>query len=258
MNPYKENKAIVKIQYIGHATLLIETGMKIIIDPYLKGKGRGREGLERYNPNAALSVEDVEEVSPDLILLTHGHGDHFGQTFELLERTDAKLVASNRICDFVKKKFGEQRLLRIESNEKLKIDKTTVLALEATHKHGLEGFGGDVLGLLAYKRYTPCGTNMGYLISEEGKKIYHSGDTYVVRGVHNPDVAFLSMDGFRTLNEKEAIEVIREIKPKIVVPIHYKWHDNGEKIVEKVKGIIEHEQVNILFKKMTYGEVIDV
>jgi len=249
---------MIKIQYVGHATLLIETGMKIIIDPYLKGKGRGREGLERYNPNAALSVEEVEDVSPDLILLTHGHGDHFGQTFELLERTDAKLVASNRVCDFVKKRVGEQRLLRIEPDEKITIGKTTALALEATHKHGLEGFGGDVLGLLAYKRYTPCGANMGYLISVEGKKIYHSGDTYVVRGVHNPDVAFLSMNGFRTLNEKEAIEVIRKIKPKIVVPIHYKWHNTGEKIVKKVKGIIEHEEVNILFKIMTYGEVIDV
>jgi len=41
------------------------------------------------------------------------------------------------------------------------------------------------------------------------------------------------------LNEREAIEVIREIKPKIVVPIHYKWHDNGEKIVENVKRIID-------------------
>lgn len=115
--------------------------MKIIIDPYSKGKGK--EGLARYNPNAVLSVE---EVSPDLISLTHDHGDHFGQTFELLERTNVKLVASNRVCNFVKKKFGEQRLMRIEPNEKLKIDKLTVLTLEAKHKHGLEGFGGDILG----------------------------------------------------------------------------------------------------------------
>lgn len=244
---------MIKIQYVGHSTILIETDMKIIIDPYLKGKGR--EGLSRYNPNASLSVE---EVSPDVILLTHGHGDHFGQTFELLERTDAKLVGSNRLCDFVRKKFGEQRLLRIEPNQKLNVDRLTVLALEAKHKHGLEGSGGDILGLLAYERYTPCGTNMGYLISGERKKIYHSGDTYVVRGVHNPDVAFLSMDGFRTLNEKEAIEVIREIKPKIVVPIHYKWFYNGEKTVEKVKGTIEREEINVLFKEMVYGEEIEV
>lgn len=257
MNPYKENKAIVKIQYIGHATLLIESGGKIIIDPYLKDKRSGREGLERYNPNAALSVEDVEEINPDLILLTHGHGDHFGQTFELLKKTEAKLITSNKICDFVKKRFSEQRLLRIEPNEKIEFDNLTIFALEARHKHGLEGFIGDVLGMFAYKRFTPCGTNMGYLISVEGKKIYHSGDTYIVKIIYNPDVAFLSMDGLRTLNEKEAVETIREIKPKTVVPIHYRWHRNGERIVKNVKKAIENGG-NILFKEMTYGEIIDV
>lgn len=61
---------------------------------------------------------------------------------------------------------------------------------------------------------------MGYLISGKGREIYHSSDTYVVRGIHDPDVAFLSMDGLRTLNDIEVMEVIREITPKIVVPIH--------------------------------------
>lgn len=245
----------MKIQYVGHATVFVESDLKIIIDPYLKGKGR--EGFSRYNPNAVLSVDDVEGRGLDLIMLTHGHGDHFGQTFELLEKTDAKLVASNRVCDFVEKKIDKQRLFRIEPHDKLNIGKLEVLATEAKHKHGLEGFGGDILGWLAFKRYTPCGTNMGYVISLEAKTIYHSGDTHVVRDVRSPKAAFLSMDGFRTLNEKEAIEVIREIKPKITVPIHYKIF-NGEKMVEKVRRMIEREEVNVLLKEMEYGEVIDI
>lgn len=246
---------MVEIQYIGHSTLHIETDMKIIIDPYLKGKGR--EGLSRYNPNAALSVEDFEQIGVDLILVTHGHGDHFGQTLELMERTKAKLVASNKVCDFVSKRFDEQRLLSIEPNEKLKVNQVKISALKAKHRYGLEGLGGDILGWLAYERYIPCGTNMGYLISAE-KMIYHSGDTYIVEGVYSPDIAFLAMDGFRTLNDKEALEVIREMKPKMVVPIHYRVFKGGKKIVKKVKHIIEDEETDIEFKELMYGETIEI
>jgi L-ascorbate metabolism protein UlaG (beta-lactamase superfamily) len=248
---------MTRIQYVGHATIIIETGEgQIIIDPYLKGEGR--EGLSRYNPNAALSLKDV---TPDLIQLTHGHGDHFGQTLELLERTGAKLVASNGVCDFIAKRTKKEldlrgRLLRIEPAGKLVVGELTVLALGAKHRHGLEGMGGDLLGLLAYSRYTPCGTNMGYLMTVQGKKIYHSGDTCVVKGVQVPDVAFLSMDGIRTMNEEEAVLAIREIRPRVVVPIHYKWREKGIKVVEKVKEAVEGESVS--FKEMAYGEAIEI
>nr|MDO8100730.1 MBL fold metallo-hydrolase [Candidatus Njordarchaeota archaeon] len=245
---------MVRIQYVGHSSLLIETSMMIVIDPYLRGKGR--EGLSRYNPNAALSVKDIEEAGLDVILLTHGHGDHFGQTFELLERTDAKLVASNEVCEFVEKKFDEKRLLRIEPDEKVNIDNLIVSALEAKHKHGMEGFFGDILGVLAYGRYTPCGTNMGYLISVEGKRILHSGDTCIVRGVNNPDIAFLSVDGLRTMDDKEAIDVISRIKPTIAVPIHYRFL-RREKLVEKVELVMKQTKAETLFRKMAYGEIID-
>ena len=245
---------MVKIKYIGHSTILIENGKKIIIDPYLKGKGR--EGLSRYNPKAVLSVK---EVNPDLILLTHGHGDHFGQTLALLKRTNAKVIASNRIGDFLLKKgIGKERILRIEPSERTEIYGITIIALSSEHKYGLEGFLGDVLGILAYKRYTPCGTNMGYLIAIEGKTIYHSGDTHIVNNVNRPDIAFLAMDGVRTLNTQEAIETIQRIHPKIVVPIHRKWNHLGKRTIRKVKQIIEKEKIPVVFKDISYGEVIEI
>jgi L-ascorbate metabolism protein UlaG (beta-lactamase superfamily) len=188
-------------------------------------------------------------------MLTHGHGDHFGQTIELLTGTSARLIASSKLCDFVGKKFDEQRLLTIEPDDRLTVDAQDVLAVKATHRYGLEEFGGDVLGFLAYGRYTPWGTNMGFLISSEGRRIYHSGDTHVVRDILNPDVAFLSMDGVRTLNEKEAMEVISRINPKLVVPIHYKWHENGAKGVSRVKEAVKER---VPFREMTYGEVLSV
>jgi len=79
-------------------------------------------------------------------------------------------------------------------------------------KHDLEGFFGDVLSLVSYKTYTPCGTNKGYMISSKVNSIYNSGDTYIVGNIPSPDVTFLSMDGVRTLNEKEAVKVINRIQ----------------------------------------------
>lgn len=243
----------MKIQYIGHSTIFIVADNQVIVDPYLKGEGR--EGLSRYNPHATYSLE---EINPDLILLTHGHGDHFGQTLELLEKTDAHLSASHRVCEFVNKRIPAQQLIRIEPDEKINIGPLTLSAQKAQHRHGLEGLGGDILGLLAYKRYLPCGTNMSYVISMNGKTIFHSGDTHIVKGIYNPDVAFLSMDGMRTLNEEEAVDVIREMCPTIAVPIHYKWHDTGEKIVEGVKKRVNREKIDVRFKEMKYGEILEI
>ncbi len=246
---------MLQLEYIGHSTLIIESDMRTIIDPYLKGEGR--EGLSRYNPNATLSVEDVQRAGLDLILLTHGHGDHFGQTLELMEATEAKLVASKEVCDFVSKRYDQQKLLSIELCERLKINQLTITALTAEHRYGLEGLGGDILGWLAYNRFTPCGTNMGYLISVEGKTIFHSGDTHIVEEVHNPDIAFLAMDGFRTLNAQEALKVIREMKPEMVVPIHYRVFKGGSKIVRKVEQILAEES-DVVFRILAYGETLEI
>ena len=66
------------------------------------------------------------------------------------------------------------------------------------------------------------------------------------------------MDGVRTLNDKEALEVIREMKPKIVVPIHYRVFRDGKNIVKKVKHIIEDEEKDIEFRELMYGETMEI
>ncbi len=68
------------IQYLGHAAFELTDGSTtVLIDPFLTG-----------NPKAAVSADDLE---PDVILLTHGHGDHYGDTVELAKRTGATVVA---------------------------------------------------------------------------------------------------------------------------------------------------------------------
>jgi L-ascorbate metabolism protein UlaG (beta-lactamase superfamily) len=243
----------MKLLYVGHSSVIIEDRIRIIIDPYLKGEGR--EGISRYNPNAFLSVEDVH---PDLILVTHGHGDHFGQTLELMEEKSVRLVASKQVCDYVADRLGEDRVIRIEPGELVSFDEVYVEAVEAEHKHGLEGLFGDIIGALLYRRFLRCGTNLGYLVKIDSYRIYHSGDTYKVPDIGAVDVALLGMDGFRTMNKDEAVEVILKMKPSFVVPIHYRFFDKGKEIVEKVKEAVNDMRGETIFRELEYGEWLEI
>jgi L-ascorbate metabolism protein UlaG (beta-lactamase superfamily) len=66
------------------------------------------------------------------------------------------------------------------------------------------------------------------------------------------------MDGFRTLNDKEAIDAIREIRPKIVVPIHYRVFRGGREIAKKVMRTVENEEKATEFRELTYGETMEI
>ena len=70
-----------RVRWLGHSALLVEGGgPKVLIDPFLTG-----------NPKAAATAE---EVPADLILISHGHGDHVGDAVAIAKRTGAT-VASN-------------------------------------------------------------------------------------------------------------------------------------------------------------------
>ncbi|MBE3554803.1 MAG: MBL fold metallo-hydrolase, partial [Thermicanus sp.] len=70
----------MKVTYHGHATVMVETGgKKILFDPFFTG-----------NPKADVKAEDVR---PDYILLTHGHGDHTADAVSIAKRTGATIVA---------------------------------------------------------------------------------------------------------------------------------------------------------------------
>ncbi len=243
---------MIKIQYVGHSSLYIKSKYKILIDPYLKGYGI--EGLTEYNPNAALWAE---QVNPDMILITHGHGDHFGQTIKILKRKSAIVIASTKICSFLKGKLNSIQCLPIEPGEVVKQKGVKIKAVKASHRFNLEGIIGDLFGTLNYNQYIPCGTNMGFIIDVENTKIYHSGDTKEVADIKNPDIAFMSMDGFRTMNYEEVLSGIKQIKPQIVIPIHYRWNPLGKKVANQVKTGITRNNLDSMFIPLENGEILE-
>ena len=79
-----------KFTWYGHATLGLETdGHKVLIDPFFSG-----------NPVASTTAEAVDA---DFILVSHGHGDHVGDTLDIVERTGASVISNAEIASWFRK-----------------------------------------------------------------------------------------------------------------------------------------------------------
>src|SRR4249920_2346426 len=80
-----------RISWLGHSCLLLDTGgYKVLVDPFLTG-----------NPAATMKAENAQA---DFILISHGHGDHVGDTIDIAKRTGAMVLANYEISEWLQKK----------------------------------------------------------------------------------------------------------------------------------------------------------
>ena len=78
----------MKVTYHGHSVVKIETGGKtILIDPFITGNG--------------LTDLTVEDIKPDVIILTHGHNDHVGDTVQLAKESDSLVIANDELSTYL-------------------------------------------------------------------------------------------------------------------------------------------------------------
>lgn len=191
----------LKFTWLGHSCFWMEIdGHSILFDPFLTG-----------NPLAAVSAN---EVNPEIIFLSHAHGDHYGDTLQIAKRTGAKVVTNADMCGYL----GKQ-------------------GLENLHP-GNTGGGWD--HGIVHARFTqalhsssfPDGTYGGnpngfYLTTPSGLKIYFAGDTDLFSdmsliGDRGVDVAFLPIGDNFTMGPAESLKAIHLLRPRYVVPMHYK------------------------------------
>src|SRR5271170_7807738 len=140
-----------RIRWLGHACLLVESdGINILIDPFLTG-----------NPAAAIKADQAEA---DFILVSHGHGDHVGDTIAIARRTGATVICNYEISEWLKK----QGVSKVHGQQ---------------HGGGFQHpFGRVKLTLAFHGSALPDGSYggnpAGFLISfNDGKKVYAAGDT---------------------------------------------------------------------------------
>jgi L-ascorbate metabolism protein UlaG (beta-lactamase superfamily) len=192
----------MKLTFLGHSALLIEEGnFKGLVDPFITG-----------NSLSKTSVDDLVNITH--IFVTHGHGDHIGDTINIAKRNKALIITNHEISAYLSK--SKLRTHAMHIGGRTKFDFGTVKMTNALHGSGISENGNMIYG----------GNPGGFIIEIDGKKIYHAGDTgltYDMKLLEDEkiDVAFLPIGGNYTMDIEDALKAVDFIKPKTVVPMHY-------------------------------------
>jgi L-ascorbate metabolism protein UlaG (beta-lactamase superfamily) len=191
--------SVVELTYHSHSCFTITVGdTKLLIDPFLSG-----------NELADVSAGEVEA---DYILVSHGHGDHVGDTVSIAQRTGAMTISNFEI-------YGWLQGQGVESGHPLHIG------------GGFDfPFGRVKLTIAHHGSALPDGSYggnpAGFLLTLQGKKIYHACDTglfYDMKliGEEGLDVAILPIGDNFTMGPDDALRAVKLLEPKVVIPIHY-------------------------------------
>ncbi len=186
---------MITLTFHGHACFSLASGSTtLLFDPFLTG-----------NP---LATAKADEIECNYILVSHGHGDHLGDTVAIASRTGATVIATAEIAALV----GEQQCANISMHigGKRSFDFGYVRITPAFHGAGVPG-----------------GHAAGFIVSFYGKTLYFAGDTALfgdmelLGRLEKIDYALLPIGDNYTMGPDDAAEAARLLKPGAVVPMHY-------------------------------------
>ena len=196
-----------RVNYLGHATFRVVTagGGQILIDPFLT-----------ENPQTPEDMKEVGDI--DIILITHGHFDHFADAIPLAQQTGATVVANFEIFSYLQSK-GVENAMPIQKGGTVQVGGIKVTATHAFHSSSI----AEEDGTIVY-----AGEPMGFILEfESGFKLYPSGDTAVfgdmqlIGEIYQPDLALLPIGNQVVMSPFEAAHAARLLGVRHVVPMHY-------------------------------------
>jgi L-ascorbate metabolism protein UlaG (beta-lactamase superfamily) len=209
----------VDIRFLGQACFELKAGgVTVLTDPFLTG-----------NPLAAASADEVEA---DVILLTHGHGDHLGDTVDIARRTGATVVAIVELAAEIAD-AGVEDVRDPNYGGTVKFDWGWVKLVPAWHT-----------------AVSPSGTPhapVGLLIHLGDRLVYHLGDTclfgdmkLIAQRGDKVDLALVPIGGHYTMDRYDAVTAVELINPSQVIPCHYNTFPPIETDVEAFKQDVQN------------------
>ena len=192
---------VIKVHPVAHASIVLETPSGVIyVDPV--GEPSEYEGM----------------AAPDLILITHHHGDHFDlETLAAIGKNGAPMITNPDVHG----KLGgamQANATALSNGESTAFNDMKVDAIPAYN------LTEDRM------KFHPQGRDNGYVLTLDGFRIYISGDTEDVpemRALQNIDLAFVCMNLPFTMDVNAAADAVAAFAPTYVYPYHYRGRDGG-------------------------------
>ncbi len=212
------------VRYLGHSAFYVEgSDVKLLIDPFLSG-----------NPKASASADSFQEM--DYIFVTHGHGDHLGDTVDIAKRTGAIVVCNYEISVYLSDKGVSCHPMHIGGSYAFSFGR--VKMTPALHGSGIQTDHGMV----------PGGMAGGFLLEVDGKKLYHAGDTGLTKEMEllrdeGIEVAMIPIGGNFTMDIQDGARASDMIRPNHVIPMHYDTFEvikvDPEAFAAMVGGVVD-------------------
>ncbi len=206
----------LEVTWYGHSAFQLKGagGTTVLVDPWI---------TNLKNPEGPEILKALKKV--DFILLSHGHGDHLGNTPELLKQTQAKIITSYSLANQLTHQLKippnriPQDLVGDAGGEIQVNDELRIIFTQARHSSELLSVDGSLLY---------AGPSLGFILKfKEGKTIYHSGDTdlfldlRLIPVFHPIDLFLVCIGGRFTMGPQKAALATVMVKPKTVIPMHY-------------------------------------